>query len=126
MITNRSRKVVLGLGIGRVIPQGKDIEVVSDVPVRGDIAASGITVLPWREKIIAFSVPTFPSPVWVIARADSPLKPIVPSGSIEQDIAAVKTTLRKSASWGRRTRASTLTCLTWRGPAARSKCSVAA
>jgi ABC-type amino acid transport substrate-binding protein len=78
----------------RVIPREKDIEVVSDVPVKGDIAASGMTVLPWREKIIDFSVPTFPSPVWVIARVDSPVKPIVPSGNVEQDILAVKAAMK--------------------------------
>jgi len=73
---------------------GGGFEVVAEVPVRGDVIANGMTVIPWREQVIAFSVPTFPSQVWLVARSDSPLKPITPSGSIEQDIAAVKKLLR--------------------------------
>ncbi len=61
---------------------------------RGDIIANGMTVLPWREKVVAFSAPTFPTQVWVIARADSPVHPIRPSGSLSRDIGRVKKLLR--------------------------------
>lgn len=61
--------------------------------VKGDVIANGMTILPWRQKVITFSNPTFPSSVWLIARAESDLQPITPSGSLEKDIATVKETL---------------------------------
>ncbi len=48
------------------------------------------TVLPWRQQIVAFSEPTFPSSVWLIARAESSVLPIKPTSSLESDIIAVK------------------------------------
>ncbi len=78
----------------RVRLNGGAAEVLADVPVRGDVIANGMTVLPWREQVIAFSAPVFQNQVWLIARADSPLRPIKPSGSIDKDIAAVKQLLR--------------------------------
>lgn len=74
----------------KVKPKGDDIEMVSQVPIKGDVAATGLTVLPWRKKVVDFSVPTFPSQVWLVARADSPVKPIKASGNTKNDIAAVK------------------------------------
>lgn len=74
----------------KVKPNGDDIEVITQVPVKGDVAATGITVLPWRKKVVDFSVPVFPNHVWLIARADSPVQPIKPTGNIKQDIDAVK------------------------------------
>lgn len=79
----------------KVKPKGDDIEVVKEVvAIKGDVIASGMTVLPWREKAVAFSSPTFPTQVWVIARADSPLRPIKPTGKTEGDIRAVKNLFR--------------------------------
>ena len=76
---------------------GRTVEVRGDdaifqcvAPVKGDIIANGSTMLPWREKIVRFSVPTFPTGVWLVARADSSLKPIQPSGMTEIDIGKVK------------------------------------
>ena len=43
-----------------VKPKGDNIEIIGSVPVKGDVAANGITVLPWRQKIVDFSVATFP------------------------------------------------------------------
>ncbi|MCX5855589.1 MAG: transporter substrate-binding domain-containing protein [Deltaproteobacteria bacterium] len=74
----------------KVRPKGDDIEVVAQVPIKGDVAANGLTVLPWRKKAVDFSVPTFPNQVWLVARADSAVKPIKSSGNIEKDIEAVK------------------------------------
>jgi len=74
----------------KVKPKGDDIEVVAQAPIKGDIAANGLTVLPWRKKAVDFSVPTFPNQVWLVARADSAVKPIKPSGNIAEDIEAVK------------------------------------
>lgn len=69
---------------------GERVEFLGEAPVRGDLIASGLTMLPWRQTIADFSHPTFPTGVWLIARADSPLQPIQPSGDIQKDIAEVK------------------------------------
>jgi ABC-type amino acid transport substrate-binding protein len=78
----------------RIERKGDEVRVVGEAPVRGDVIANGLTILPWREKAISFSSPIFPTQVWLIARADSTLKPIQPSGDMQKDIAAVKTLLR--------------------------------
>ena len=62
--------------------------------IKGDIIANGLTVLPWRQKIVTYSFPTFPTGVWLIAHATSSLKPISPSGNMTQDISAVKQLLK--------------------------------
>jgi ABC-type amino acid transport substrate-binding protein len=49
--------------------------------------------LDWRRQVIQFSNPTFPTGVWLIARADSSIKPIEPSGDVETDIERVKSLL---------------------------------
>lgn len=78
----------------RVRPDGDNVVILGDAPARGDILASGVTVLPWRQKVMVFSAPTFPTQVWVVARADSAVRPIGPGGDIGADIAAVKSLLR--------------------------------
>lgn len=70
--------------------KGNEVEIVGETKIRGDLAATGITVLPWREKLVDFSEPTFTNQVWLVARADSPVKPIKPSGNIPKDCAVVK------------------------------------
>ena len=77
--------------IGRKIKQdGNNVELLDVVPDRGDVLANGLTVLPWREKILIFSPPTFPSQVVLVAPANSGIWPIKPSGSITKDIEKVK------------------------------------
>ena len=66
----------------RVCPQGEELTVIGETEVRGDILANGLTILPWREKVVSYSIPTFPTGVWLVARADSPMKPIEPSGAV--------------------------------------------
>jgi len=61
-----------------------------DCEIEGDIIANGVTILEWRTKLADFSNDYFPSAVWLIARADSDLKPIEPAGSIDKDIQKVK------------------------------------
>lgn len=90
----------------KVVPSGNDVTVEGSVAVRGDVAASGLTVIPWRQKVVDFSLPTFPNQVWLVARADSPIKPIKPSGSLRKDIQAVKNLLRNHTVMGK-----TGTCL---------------
>ena len=68
-------------------------------PIRGDIIGNGLTILPSREKVIDYSVPTFPSAVWLLARSDSPVKPIVPSGTLATDIQATKAKLSLGSTY---------------------------
>jgi ABC-type amino acid transport substrate-binding protein len=77
--------------VGRqVSSKGSDPAAAAPVPVRGDVLATGLTVLPWRERAVAFSSAVFPTQVWLVARADSAVQPVRPSGSVEADITAVK------------------------------------
>lgn len=85
----------------KVKPTGSEIEVLGDAPIKGDIIANGFTQLPWREKIVDYSAPTFPTQVWLIARADSPLHPISPTGSIADDIAATRKLIDGSSVMGK-------------------------
>ena len=82
-----------------VVPDliGREISMVNghpvlgkDTPVRGDLIANGFTILSWREELVNFSKPTFPSKIWLVARADSAVKPIKPSTSDSKDIASVR------------------------------------
>jgi len=86
--------------------KGDDVERVGKTPVKGDLIANGMTILPWRQKMVAFSKPTFATQVWLVARADSTLQPIKPTRKISEDIAAVKKLLR-----GRHVLGKTATCL---------------
>jgi len=70
-------------------------------PIRGDIVATGLTVLPARAKLIDYSQPTFPSAVWLIARAQFEVAPIKPSGDVGQDIAATKAKLAAGSTFVR-------------------------
>ncbi len=72
---------------------GNEIEFGETVPVKGDLIANGFTVLPWRQKVVDFSAPTFPNQIWLVARADSPLKPIK-SKNLQKDIALTRSLLK--------------------------------
>jgi ABC-type amino acid transport substrate-binding protein len=70
------------------------VKVVGENPVRGDLIATGFTILPWRAKVVDFSETTFPTGIWLVTRGDASLQPIAPTGIISQDISAVKKTLQ--------------------------------
>lgn len=72
------------------IVDGKVI-LTGDCPIKGDVIGNGLTIIPWRQELLDYSTPTFPSGVWLIARGDSPLMPIQPSTSMADDIEKVKT-----------------------------------
>jgi ABC-type amino acid transport substrate-binding protein len=81
--------------VGRKVSAGvPDPDQAPPVAIRGDILATGLTVLPWRARAVAFSAPVFPTQVWVVARAGSPVRPITPTGTPGGDVDAVKATLR--------------------------------
>lgn len=73
--------------------KGNEVAVVGRLSIRGDVIANGLTIIPWRQKVIDFSAPTFPTQVWLVAASQSPLQPIVPSGSLDQDLAQTKALL---------------------------------
>ncbi len=71
-------------------------ETSSDAPVSilGDVAAHGMTVLPSHQDRVLLSDPVFPTQIWIMARKDSAIRPITPTGNIQEDITAVKSLLR--------------------------------
>jgi ABC-type amino acid transport substrate-binding protein len=85
---------------------GDEVEFGAAVPIRGDLIANGFTILPWRHHVVDYSTPTFPSQIWLIARADSAMKPIKPTASIDDDVATVRKMIR-----GKRVLALPKTCL---------------
>lgn len=87
-------EVISDLTGKKVKSRGIDVEILGKVPVKGDVIANGLTIIPWRQKVVNYSIPIFPTQVWLIARADSPVKPIKPSDDLSKDIAAVKALLK--------------------------------
>jgi ABC-type amino acid transport substrate-binding protein len=85
----------------QVVSVGDDVKVTGKAPIKGDVISNGLTILPWREKAINFSTPTFPTQVWLVVRTDSGIQPITPSGNIEQDIAAVKAVIANKSVLGK-------------------------
>jgi ABC-type amino acid transport substrate-binding protein len=73
-----------------VVRNGSEITLTGDYPVRGDVISTGFTKLPWRESVLLFSDPTFPSQVLLVAPAGSEVKPIEPTGNLQEDIRLTK------------------------------------
>lgn len=90
----------------KVIVEGDNVKIVDKVPIRGDVIANGLTVLPWRQKVLDFSAPTFPTQVWLVAGSRSDLRPIKPTGDLQRDIAMVKSLMAGKTVFG-----VTATCL---------------
>ncbi len=66
-------------------------------PVKGDMIATGFTVLPWRKQVLLYSDPVFPTQVLLVARAEAPQQPLPGSQSLAQDIRDTKAMIgRKS------------------------------
>lgn len=80
---------------------GDEVEIGGEVPIRGDVIATGMTVIPWRGKVVAFGEPSFPTQVWLVSRADARVSPIKPSGQLEQDILATKSVLSARSLLGK-------------------------
>ena len=83
-------ETIFGDLTGKEIRYKPSVQEIGSRPVRGDVIANGMTILPPRLKLLDFSDPTFPSAVWLLARPDVPVAPIKPSGNREQDIKATK------------------------------------
>ena len=83
-----------------VVRKGDEVSLEGDFPVKGDIIATGFTMLPWREKILIYSAPTFPSQVLLVARADSAQRPIKGSDNLQNDITETKALIGKRSLLG--------------------------
>lgn len=70
------------------------VELLEDAPVKGDMIANGFTIIPWRQQAVEFATPTFPNQIWLVARADSPVRPIKPTKNIEKDIKLTKALMK--------------------------------
>ena len=67
---------------------GNEVTAGAPSPIRGDMIATGMTILPWREKAVHFSLAMFPTQVWLMAPAGADIRPIVPAGDVTADIEA--------------------------------------
>ncbi|MBY0453594.1 MAG: transporter substrate-binding domain-containing protein [Burkholderiaceae bacterium] len=80
-----------------VVRKGAEVTLVGDFPVKGDMIATGFTMLPWREAVLLYSKPTFPSQVLLVARADSNFTPIKGSKDLPKDIQETKALIGKNS-----------------------------
>lgn len=80
-----------------VLRKGSEVALEGTFPVKGDMIATGFTVLPWREKVLLYSEPTFPSQVLLIARADSATQPIKGSDTLLKDIDETKSLIGRQS-----------------------------
>ncbi len=74
--------------------RGGTVKITGEIPVKGDIIGNGLTEIPWRKEVIDYSIPYFPSAIWVIARSDSSLQPIRPSSDVNKDAEATRSLLK--------------------------------
>ena len=79
-----------------VVRNESGMSLVGDFPVRGDIIATGFTVLPWRQEVLLYSEPTFPSQVLLIAPVASKLKAVKETGNLDADIVQTKALIGKN------------------------------
>lgn len=73
-----------------VINRNGQVVLQGSFPVRGDMIAAGFTKLPWREQVVLYSEPTFPSQVLLVVPAAAPFRPISGSADLAQDIAETR------------------------------------
>ncbi|NTU47407.1 MAG: hypothetical protein HGA84_00200 [Syntrophobacteraceae bacterium] len=77
-VSSTWQDVISDLTGSRSTMEGGDPRIVEPVPVKGDVIANGMPVLPDREKMFSFGVPTFLSQIWLPARHDSPSARLLP------------------------------------------------
>ncbi|MFA6280410.1 MAG: transporter substrate-binding domain-containing protein [Bdellovibrionales bacterium] len=84
--------------LGKDIVRKKDGGVLEgNYPVKGDLISVGFAIFSWREPFFLYSAPTFPSQVFLIARANAPLAPIKGSDNLNKDIVETKALIGKSS-----------------------------
>ena len=70
-----------------VVRTNGEVTLTGDYPVKGDVIATGFTVLPWREAVLLYSDPVVPPQVLLVAQAESDLQPIEDGADLAADIA---------------------------------------
>ena len=94
-------KNMIGDLIGKQVkPEGEKVLTMGEVPIRGDVIANGLTVLPWRKQVIDYSAATFPNQVWLITSSQSSLHPIKPGKNLQDDIGQTKNMLPGKTVFG--------------------------
>ena len=78
-----------------VVRNGDAVKLEGDFPIRGDMIATGFTVLPWRQQVVLYSKPTFPSQVLLIARKSAADQPVPPQKDLASEIAKTQQILGK-------------------------------
>lgn len=92
-------KDIIGDLTGKLIEAKPEPHEVGSRPIKGDLIANGFTMLEPRRKWVDYSDPTFPTSVWLVARADSKVKPIKPTGDKKKDILATKALLPRGTTY---------------------------
>ncbi len=69
-----------------VVRKEGEISLSGDFPVRGDMIATGFTILPWREKVLLYSAPTFPSQVLAVTRSEAAHSPVPAHSDLPAEI----------------------------------------
>jgi len=72
----------------------------STTPIRGDLLANGLSIIPERQRSVIFSKPTFTAQVWLLAKPETDIAPIKPSGHVETDIAKTLKRLKGKTVYG--------------------------
>lgn len=80
-----------------VVRKNNQVTLEGNFPVKGDIIATGFTVLPWRQEVLLYSKPTFPSQVLLVAPANAAATPIKGSADLKKDIEETKKIIGKSS-----------------------------
>ncbi len=79
-----------------------EVKILGKTKIRGDIIGNGFTILPWRQQVLNFSNPYFPTQVWAVTQTESKLRPIKPSGSTHKDITLIKAMLEENKVMGKK------------------------
>ena len=80
-----------------VVRNGDTVSLEGNYPIRGDMIATGFTVLPWRQQVVLYSQPTFPSQVLLVARSSSPYQPVTAQSELRSEIASTRDVLGKKS-----------------------------
>jgi len=78
---------LLGQDVAR---KGEAVTLTGKYPIRGDMIAAGFTVLPWRQAVLDYSAPVFPSQVLLVARVESSYLAISPQKNLREEIAQTR------------------------------------
>ncbi len=84
------------LGRKVAVKSGQATLSSEEFPVKGDMIATGFTVLPWREQILLYSDAVFPTQVLLVAKANDPQRPVA-GQNLATDIEATKAMIGKKS-----------------------------